>query len=205
MAANATIWVYRELGWLKGRRLPHPDRWKPDPVGRKLLAFFSEKLLPDAERRIRREPDPRYRAVKDACIGWAHKKVGHTVSAVVLGNHLGGLALDVLFNAGVFGVVPTIQAAAEVLKERERALPSNQDLRCLDALLQKCLVTKKTPRAAMSEAQLAGHDLTLNVLKQLFSNRHGHWRNFFDRRGRVRSKKLRSLAEARQNLVNAFK
>ncbi len=205
MAANATIWVYRELGWLKGRRLPHPDRWKPDPVGRKLLAFFSEKLLPDAERRIRGEPDPRYRAVKDACIGWAHKKAGHTFSAVVLGNHLGGLALDVLFNAGVFGVVPTIQAAAEVLKERERALPSNQDLRCLDALLQKCLVTKKTPRAAMSEAQLAGHDLTLNVLKQLFSNRHGHWRNFFDRRGRVRSKKLRSLAEARQNLVNAFK
>ncbi len=204
MATNATMWIYQQLGRLKRGQRMQPGRWKPDRVGRDLQASFRERFRPEAERLASGRPDPRYAAVRDACMNWATRKFGPTFKAMVVGNHLTGLASGALHHSGAFGVMETVQAAHEILQERQSRLPSKQEVRDLKARLQRFKVSPQTLRAVLADVKRTMQDSVFELLTGFFSIRQDYYRRFFDHRGNLRVKKLPSLVQARERLVAAF-
>ncbi len=203
MAENATLWIYREVGRHKGK-VPPPGWVPPDAMGEELQRLLLEKFLPEAEQRLRVERDPRFKAIEDACMAWARKKYGETSNATIFGKRLVGIAISVLFSSGAFGVIPTVRAAHEILKEREQAPPPRERLDGLTATLDRFGISKKKQQAILAEARNP-EDPVRDLLREFFFVKQGRWRRILDRQGRVRRKKLPTLAEARERLLEAFR
>jgi len=108
--------------------------------------------------------------------------------------------------------LPQAQAAFAVLNDLRKTMrPSKRELSKLDAWLDRRGLAK-AEQVKHARDRLAAPDPVAQLLEQLFNidpapgnNGTGYWREFFDWRGRVRSKKLPPFRSMFQALVDALR
>ena len=202
-AENAAFWIYDQSGRLNTSTWAHPERWRPNSLGKTLRSEFYKQFLPEAKSVVGHGRDPRYVEVKKACMEWARSKYGRSKRASRFGERLELIALDALNASSALAYTDVVIAASEILAVRKRGLATRNTMP-LRTLLRVHSLSAESRRAVIKEVREARKDRVVDLLEEFFSSRSPYWRRFLDRQGRVRKTKLPSLTDARVNLVEGF-
>jgi hypothetical protein len=140
--------------------------------------------------------------IKERCINFACTQYDDTAVAREFGAVLSKVAwgeLDIPQR-------PIAQAAFAILRERENSLEKRRkDQAQLDLLLKRHKVSPKLQMAiAIDTSKGQKEDPILDLLRQFFAVKNCYWRNFFDKHGRLRKKKLPNFPTMRKRLVDAL-
>jgi hypothetical protein len=140
--------------------------------------------------------------VKDRCIDFACTQYGDTKVAL----NFGAILSQAAWGALDIPQTSQAQAASAILRGREQiAQKRHKDRVQLNHLLEESTVSPKLREAVAADLlKVEEEDPIIELLRQFFSVKSCYWLQFFDKRDRLRRKKLPNFPTMRKRLVGAL-